>query len=389
MLINHWYVLAHGADVGDRPVGVRALGQDFVLFRDETGAARCLSNVCVHRGGALCRGEVVQGTVECPYHGWRFDGTGECVAIPSLGAGTRLPARARVDAYPVVEQWGFVWVFLGDLPASERPPLPDFFPEYGDESGTWRFVRGKYQFACNWVRAIENGVDRTHAVFVHTDFGNPQNPTVTDYQIEDRNHRIYGFTLRKPLNKRGAWRDVIPDERDERKTEVQIFVPAPCIRIQMHMQPPVSQIIVTAYTPIDPYSTQLHFIHARNFLLDEKHDADTVGRVHFVLEEDAAVLNHLQPRRVPPRLGDELLLGNDIHGVTYRRKVLAAVARGLAIDHRAMASEDDVVRVIPCPARRTNLHNWVFRPVLLQPPAALADEAAADPPSARQRATDA
>lgn len=386
MLINQWYALCESAAVSDQPVPVRALGQQLVVFRDSRGAARALSNVCVHKGGSLCHGAIVAGTVECPYHGWRYDGDGKCVAIPSLPPDRRLPGRARVDAYPVVEQWGLVWAFLGDLPEAGRPPLPDFFPEYDEhypaQAGgreapaalPWRFVRGTAQFDCNWVRAIENGVDRGHAVFVHEDFGNPQDPVVADYQVEARENRLYSCSLRKPINKRGAWRDVIPDERTERKTEVQIFLPAPCIRIQMHMQPPVTQVIVTAYTPIDPYHTRMHFIHARNFYTDPKHDADTLRRVLLVFGEDAAVINHLQPARVPPLLSDELLLEADRHGTHFRRYVKAAEARGQAIDHLGMQREDDYARVIPCPARREDAKNWVLRPVLMQPGQAAAGD---------------
>jgi phenylpropionate dioxygenase-like ring-hydroxylating dioxygenase large terminal subunit len=372
MLINHWYVVAESAEVTDKPMGVHYLGQDLVVFRDAEGKARCLSDTCIHKGGSLCRGEVVQGTIECPYHGWRYDGSGDCVAIPSLPPGQRIPKRARVDAYPVVEKWGWIWAFLGDLPEGERPPLPDFFPEYeandGANDGQWRFVRGQARFDCNWVRAIENGVDRTHAIFVHTAFGNPVNPVVGEYTVDDSNNRIYGFSLRKPLNKEGSWKNVIPDERDERKTEVQIYVPAPCIRIQMHMQPPISMFIVTAYTPIDPFHTKLHFIHSRNFLMDEAHDADTKQRVLMVIGEDAAVLNHLKPARVPPSLADELLLASDLHGTTYRRKYFEARARGWLIDHRASTAEDDCVRVIPSPRRREDPKNWVLRPVLTLAP---------------------
>lgn len=379
MLINQWYALCESAGVGARPVAVKALGQQLVVFRDHAGTAHALSNVCVHKGGSLCHGEVVAGTVECPYHGWRYDGDGECVAIPALAPGQRIPGRARVDSYPVVEQWGLVWAFLGDLPEAGRPPLPDFFPEYdlhyprqaagGDSEGplAWRFVRGVTGFDCNWVRAIENGVDRAHAVFVHEDFGNPQDPVVPEYTVEDRDNRLYSCSVRRPLNKRGAWRDVIPDERSERKTEVQIFLPAPCIRIQMHMQPPVTQVIVTAYTPIDPYHTRMHFIHARNFYTEERHDADALRRVLLVFGEDAAVINHLQPARVPPLLSDELLIQADQHGTLFRRHVKAAEARGQAIDHQAMAREDDYARVIPSPRRREDPRNWVLRPVLMQP----------------------
>jgi len=371
MLINQWYVLAGTSEVGAEPLGVHALGQNLVLFRDAAGAARCLSDICVHKGGSLCRGKVIDGTVACPYHGWRYDGEGRCVEIPALDPARAIPRRARVDAYPVVEQWGWVWAFMGDLPESERPPLPDFFPEYEQPQrpgGEWRFVRGTARFECNWVRAIEDGVDRAHAVFVHTDFGNPQRPVVPEYTVDDSNHRICGSGSGKPLNKRGVWREAIPDDRPERRTEVQIFVPAPSIRIQMHVQPPKSQIIVTAYTPIDDYATRLHFIQGRNFLTEEKYDADARQRMHFVIEEDARVLNHLKPAKVPPALADELLLAADLHGTTFRKKVKALEARGLAIDSVAMKDEDHYARTIPCPARRRNPKNWVLKPVLLKQP---------------------
>ena len=368
MLINNWYVLALSEEVGADPQGVHALGQDFVLFRDHDNTVRCLSDVCVHKGGSLCRGKVVAGTVQCPYHGWRYDGDGRCVLIPSLGPDGKIPKRARVDSYPTDERWGWIWVFLGDLPDSERPPLPDFFPEFEAQDGQWRFNRGKAQFHCNWVRAIENGVDRTHAVFVHTDFGNPERTVPAPFQVIDENNRLYCIGAGKPLNKRGAWRDEIPDERSERDTEVQIYVPAPCIRIQMHMQPPKSQIIVTAYTPINDGLTQLTFIQARNFLTEEKYDDDALRRVFLVLGEDAAVLDHLKPSRVPPTLADELLLDTDMHGILFRKKVKQREAAGDGIDTRAMAGEDDYARVIPCPARRTDSKNWVLKTVPLRNP---------------------
>ena len=376
MLINQWYVLTSSAELGKEPVGATALGQKFVLFRDDDGRAHCLSNVCVHKGGSLCHGNVKDGAIQCPYHGWRYNGAGECVEIPALVPGRRIPKRARVDAYPVEERWGLVWVFLGDLPEEERPQLPDFFPEYEQGGDEWRFLHGTTVFDCNWVRAIENGVDRGHAVYVHTDFGNPQDPSVPPYEVEDSDDRLYSYGVREPLDKRGKWREVIPDERSERKTEVQVYTPAPSIRIQMHMNPPVNMVIVTAYTPVDEYHTRLHFIHGRNFLLEPRHDEDTLRRMHLVLHEDAIVLKELEPARVPPALSDELLLDSDKHGTMFRQKVKEAEARGQAIDSSALGAEDEYARVIPCPRRRADPKNWVLRPVPLRARAGGGDQPA-------------
>ena len=98
MLINQWYVLSASREVGDEPIGVTALGRKFVLFRDADGRARCLSNVCVHKGGSLCHGRVRDGAIECPYHGWRYDGDGDCIEIPALDTQRKIPKRARVDS---------------------------------------------------------------------------------------------------------------------------------------------------------------------------------------------------------------------------------------------------------------------------------------------------
>ena len=120
------------------------------------------------------------------------------------------------------------------------------------------------------------------------------------------------------------------------------------------MQPPKSQIIVTAYTPLEEGLTQLRFIQARNFLTEEKYDDDSRNRVYFVLKEDADVLNHLKPVRVPPTLADELLLDNDKHGVLFRKKVKELEAMGYAIDSQAMGQELEYSRSIPSPARRND-----------------------------------
>jgi hypothetical protein len=132
------------------------------------------------------------------------------------------------------------------------------------------------------------------------------------------------------------------------------------------MQPPKSQIIVTAYTPIEENLTQLTFIQARNFLTEEKYDEDALKRVYLVLGEDAAVLDHLRPARVPPLLSDELLLESDKHGLLFRKRIKAREAAGEAIDTRAMQGEDDYARVIPSPARGLDPKNWVLRPVLMR-----------------------
>ena len=169
MYINFWYpAVASDELTADKPVQVKMLGLDFVLFRDKDGAAHCLSDTCAHRGGALGHGKMRAGNVECPYHGWRFNGDGQCTFIPSIGKDGKIPARAKVDAYPVQEKYGIVFAFLGDLPEEERPPLMPI-EEYDQEG--WRANLIIYNVNCNYERSIENGLDPAHNEFVHPTHG--------------------------------------------------------------------------------------------------------------------------------------------------------------------------------------------------------------------------
>jgi len=170
MYMNFWYPVCLSADLtAAAPTRARILGLPFVAFRAAGAQAHVLADTCVHRGGALGRGKIVNGHLACPYHGWQFDGSGQCVHIPSLGADGPIPARAKVDSYPVLERYGIVFAFLGDLPEAERAPLYTV-PEY-DQPG-WRPGLVVYAVDTYFERSIENGLDPVHNEFVHDLQGN-------------------------------------------------------------------------------------------------------------------------------------------------------------------------------------------------------------------------
>ena len=218
MLKNFWYAVEFGAAVTDRPVQVRIFDQDLMLFRDTTGTVRALSDICIHRGGSLAGGKVKGNCVECPYHGWRFDHDGACTKIPANREGLPIPKKARVDAYPAVERYGYVFVFLGDLPEDERPPIPELpVPDdvpHAQAEGN-RIITGQFTWNANYERVIENGVDAAHAPFVHsTSFGNPDKPVIEDFELHERfvdghlRSATYEVHLRGPPRPAPAERDL-------------------------------------------------------------------------------------------------------------------------------------------------------------------------------------
>ena len=202
MYINFWYPIIRSEDLGyDQPEKAMVLGCNLVAFRDREGIAHVLSDTCTHRGaslgGAWSGGNsprIVNGCVVCPYHGWEFGGDGECKNIPSIGYGTKVPPRAKVDSYPVQEKYGIVFAFLGDEPEESRPPLLDV-EEFGQEGWMANEVL-VLEVPYYYERSIENGLDPAHNEFVHPTHGfsaiNRETYKVREYDTED--HRQgWGF----------------------------------------------------------------------------------------------------------------------------------------------------------------------------------------------------
>lgn len=166
LLRHYWQPIALMDELaGPRPVRpVRALGQDFVLFRDEHGKLGLLDRDCPHRGADLAFGRLEDGGLRCPFHGWLFDASGKCLDTPAEPEGSTLCSRIRQRAYPVQERSGIVFAYLGE---GEAPPFPAFDCFAAPATHTFAF---KGLIACNWLQALEVGIDPAHASFLHRFF---------------------------------------------------------------------------------------------------------------------------------------------------------------------------------------------------------------------------
>lgn len=160
---DHWYVAAESSELKGKPLARMIDGEPLVLFRDQAGHAAALRDRCSHRNVQLSRGQVKEGCVACPYHGWRFDASGSCVQVPALHADDPLPKKAAVPSYPVIEQQGYIWVYLGEgAPLSATPfTLPPMH-----EPG-WAWVRLKATVRNSVDNVIENFIDCPHTGFIH------------------------------------------------------------------------------------------------------------------------------------------------------------------------------------------------------------------------------
>ena len=371
MFINFWYAAAQSAELTNAPLRRRMLGQDFVLFRDSQGKAHCLSNTCTHRGGSLGLGKVVEDTVQCPYHGWRFGGDGRCTRIPSLGKDARVPARARVDSYPTTERYGLVFAFLGDLPEAERPPIMAI-PEYGQDGPMpgWAETTQYFEWDIDYQRSIENGVDPGHNEFVHDTHG-----------FSYANEKTYHIPPLKLLESEWAagffddrWVPALPEEKMRQASgrsepayirsgtgfhgvsSVWTFInPSPTMHIYQYL----------FETPIDEDKTSLYLINMRNFLATPEHDERMKTRNQYVAFQDRDVLQGLQPVVTPRTQNHELFVPSDSCVGRYRQKLSEWEARGWRIDVETVrASRLKAAYAIPSPGRREQ-SGWVLDPVPL------------------------
>ena len=147
---------------GERPVvPVTLLGERLVLFRDNEGELGLIGRHCLHRGADLCFGRREDNGLRCPFHGWHYDRNGQCVEQPGEPEGSRMYRRVRTTSYPVVEKNGIVFAYMGP---DEPPEFPNFDCFRAPESHVFAF---KGLWECNWLQALEIGIDPAHASFLH------------------------------------------------------------------------------------------------------------------------------------------------------------------------------------------------------------------------------
>jgi len=156
----YWQIAAKARDLRRKPIKIFIDDRHVVLFRTASGKIGALEDRCAHRNAPLSEGKVCSESLQCPYHGWRYDTQGRVVEVPAL----REPGNAaalRVPHYRAVEQQGFIWL----APESQASAPPPEFPHYC-ERGWTSFVM-QTRFHGSIESCLENFLDCPHATFVH------------------------------------------------------------------------------------------------------------------------------------------------------------------------------------------------------------------------------
>ncbi|MFM6927708.1 MAG: Rieske 2Fe-2S domain-containing protein [Bdellovibrio sp.] len=252
-LKNVWYVGLPSAELDVNKVQSRKmLGEPVVFYRDSQGKVAAMRDICPHRGIPLSYGRVVNDTLECPYHGWKFNGSGTCTEIPSLCPDQDLnPNKIKVRSYPVHEAQGLIWVFMGDKDFDvSKAPQPPVMKAFGaDKKPNLTYV---VNFPCHVDHAVIGLMDPAHGPYVHKSWFWRSEKTMLEKKklfgpVE------FGFQMirHQPSKNSKAYKILggVPT------TEITFTLP--CVRVEHVQVGSRSFYAFTALTPVDEMNTRV------------------------------------------------------------------------------------------------------------------------------------
>ena len=306
VLENSWLAALNVADLAPgRVASIRLLDQDVVLWRTDDGALQAASDQCPHRGTRLSLGEVRGEELMCPYHGWRFDGGGNCTYRPAQPSGR--VRESCLPTYATCERYGVAWICLGD-----PPDEPDWFPEFNvPESQSVHHSPRLVQ--ASGPRIIENFLDMAHFPFVHAGtLGAEPHTEVRDYvvTVTERGVEAVDCVFWQPASgpTAGTGGDVTYAYR-----VVHPFV-ATLTKIPIGEAPGFSLMLVAS--PVDEVTCRAWMtgVFSEGFEAGSFHDFN-----EGIFDEDIPILESQRPQRMPLDPGAEMHQRADKVSAAYRQ----------------------------------------------------------------------
>ncbi|AFZ19391.1 aromatic ring-hydroxylating dioxygenase subunit alpha [Allocoleopsis franciscana] len=160
-----WYPVTFVQDLPEnRPYSFSLYDEPFVLFRNQDKKLICLTDRCPHRAAKLSDGQILDGKIECLYHGWQFGSEGQCLHIPQLPTDAKIPIKACVQSFKVIERQGMIWMWAGNAEAADEDRIPTI-PKLGKPG----FVYSDKitELSCDISYVIEHMLDPAHIHIAH------------------------------------------------------------------------------------------------------------------------------------------------------------------------------------------------------------------------------
>ncbi len=305
LLVNEWFAVALSAAVPQgAPVAVCLLGRDVVLWR-AGGGLRAWHDLCIHRGAKLSLGSVRGQCLVCPYHGWEYAATGQCVRMPAHPEQTP-PLKAKAEVFHAMERWGLIWVCIGE-PRHGLPEIPEL------EDAAYRvLLAGPYAFAAQGPRILENFLDVAHLPIVHGGLlGDPAHAAMADYEVRAT---ADGLIARDIV----VWQ---PDPDGAGRAAEVLYtyeVHRPLMASFRKQHSGQTFLMVDVVTPVDEQNSVAFAVLAMDYG-HEIPEAEVLAFQDKITMQDKPVVESQRPEMLPLDLQAELHLRSDRTAIAYRR----------------------------------------------------------------------
>ena len=317
VLRHFWYPVMPIANLSNGPQPFELLGQKIVVWLTADSKPAAVADRCCHRSAQLSRGEVIDGNIRCPYHGWSFNAEGFCVHVPQL-TGQAIKRTYQVPSYHCTERYGYAWVCLGE-PLDEIPELPEA------SKPQFRQIPQFYEvWNCSGLRLMENSFDNAHPHFVHhKTFGDRQNPVPPKFESCTDWDRGLQITYRLPVLNPDVQKQNLNMEDDAtvRISEGTWFMPF-IRKLKIAYPNGLIHIIFTAATPIDDRRSQIVQFCLRNDTEDDARAEVVIAFDRAVTLEDKAILETTD-YDTPVDVSKEQHMATDKPGIIMRHKLAA------------------------------------------------------------------
>ena len=295
-----WHPVAFLADIHEaEPLRVELLGEGYIVTKVD-GHISVFLDRCPHRNARLSDGRVVEGNVECPYHGWRFDNHGRCSLIPALGPGATVPPTSHLTKVATAQRYDLLWISpedpvcgILDIPEWDDPELRHLWlPAVDIRASAGQFV--------------DNFLDFGHFPFVHAGtFGAGEDEFITDYEVEKTGD--WGFVVDYPHTIHNNEDPLVATgEHPLVQPRLMRYTFGAPFLITLRLELPLTgmrNVLVTALQPIDHGTTRVYTAMLRNDCPTDEQAQAAIDYEMAILAEDLKVIEHLWDKTIPLERG--------------------------------------------------------------------------------------
>jgi len=346
-LRNYWYVAAWDREVVRKKLMRRTLlGEPVVLFRREDGTPAALEDRCCHRHAPLSAGKLLGDNIECPYHGFTYDPTGQCIRIPGQSA---IPPAARVRSYPVVARNRWIWIWMGDPALADPSKIEDF---HWLDDPAWAADGELLHLEGNYVLLVENLLDLSHLTFIHpTTLGTDAiAETPMKHERNGSRVKVTRWIMDRPpppfFQRAGGLVDNID------RWQIIEFAPPAFVKLDVggaiagtgaidgNRSKGITMRNMNAITPETETTTHYFWAQAHNFRTNDPTITRLlVDQVHTAFNEDLAIIKLQQQNILTRPDAPRIDMNHDAGGVQARRIIDQLLAEEQAATRRPVAAE--------------------------------------------------